>query len=164
VRSGEVKNRSLLRRDFKPGQLPAGAQGQQGPAGPAGVLFGAAGGSAVIDPVPAPEESLDPGENGRRFSFKLPSAGRALVEFRVAPSATCSVGNPVLGLYVDGAPVPGSGRVIDNAADETELAGLTGVLAAGPHTAEALADCPDGTLGPGAAEVGMIWSVLLVGG
>lgn len=35
VRSAEVKNRSLLAQDFKPGQLPRGATG---PAGPAGAL------------------------------------------------------------------------------------------------------------------------------
>ena len=32
--SGDVKDRSLLAKDFKSGQLPAGAQGIQGPAGP----------------------------------------------------------------------------------------------------------------------------------
>ena len=42
VRSAEVRDRSLLRRDFRRGQLPAGpqgatgAQGPQGPQGPAG--------------------------------------------------------------------------------------------------------------------------------
>jgi hypothetical protein len=36
VTSAKVKNFSLLRTDFKRGQLPAGAQGAQGPAGPAG--------------------------------------------------------------------------------------------------------------------------------
>jgi hypothetical protein len=32
----DIKNRSLLSADFKPGQLPAGAQGAAGPAGPTG--------------------------------------------------------------------------------------------------------------------------------
>ena len=36
VTSAKVKNGSLLRGDFKAGQLPAGAQGPAGPAGPAG--------------------------------------------------------------------------------------------------------------------------------
>jgi hypothetical protein len=36
VTSSEVKASSLLRSDFKPGQLPAGPQGPQGPQGPAG--------------------------------------------------------------------------------------------------------------------------------
>ena len=36
VTSSKVKNLSLVRQDFKPGQLPAGPQGPTGPAGPAG--------------------------------------------------------------------------------------------------------------------------------
>jgi hypothetical protein len=36
VTSSKVKNRSLLARDFKAGQLPAGPRGPVGPAGPAG--------------------------------------------------------------------------------------------------------------------------------
>jgi hypothetical protein len=36
VTSSQVKNSSLLRSDFKPGQLPAGPTGPQGPPGPAG--------------------------------------------------------------------------------------------------------------------------------
>jgi hypothetical protein len=32
----QVRNGSLLRADFKPGQIPAGARGPTGPAGPAG--------------------------------------------------------------------------------------------------------------------------------
>ncbi len=37
VTSGQVKNGSLLRADFKPGQVPAAPQGSQGPAGPPGI-------------------------------------------------------------------------------------------------------------------------------
>lgn len=36
VTSAKVKDRSLVARDFKVGQLPAGAQGAQGPQGPQG--------------------------------------------------------------------------------------------------------------------------------
>lgn len=36
VTTKKVKDRSLLRVDFKPGQLPAGPQGPQGPQGPPG--------------------------------------------------------------------------------------------------------------------------------
>jgi hypothetical protein len=42
VNSKKVKNGSLLRADFKAGQVPAGARGPAGPAGPAGAA-GAAG-------------------------------------------------------------------------------------------------------------------------
>lgn len=40
----KVKDRSLLARDFKRGQLPRGVQGETGPAGPAGPATGPAGG------------------------------------------------------------------------------------------------------------------------
>jgi hypothetical protein len=36
IRSVDVKDRALLARDFKPGQLPAGAQGPKGDTGPPG--------------------------------------------------------------------------------------------------------------------------------
>ena len=36
ITGAKVKNFSLVRQDFKPGQLPAGAKGPAGPAGPAG--------------------------------------------------------------------------------------------------------------------------------
>src|SRR5947209_20221646 len=42
VTSNKVKNGTLLKADFKAGQLPAGAPGPAGPAGPAGSA-GAAG-------------------------------------------------------------------------------------------------------------------------
>jgi len=53
VNSAKVANRSLLRVDFAPGQLPAGPTGPQGPAGqtgPAGPA-GAAGPAGVIGPI-----------------------------------------------------------------------------------------------------------------
>jgi hypothetical protein len=36
VSSSKVRNGSLVKADFKPGQLPSGSQGSQGPQGPAG--------------------------------------------------------------------------------------------------------------------------------
>jgi hypothetical protein len=50
VTSVKVANRSLLRADFAPGQLPAGPTGPMGPAGPAGPA-GAAGPAGVIGAV-----------------------------------------------------------------------------------------------------------------
>jgi hypothetical protein len=50
VTSAKVRNRSLLRVDFAPGQLPAGPTGPQGPAGPGGP-GGAAGPPGVIGAI-----------------------------------------------------------------------------------------------------------------
>ncbi len=49
VTSATVKDRSLLKKDFKTGQLPAGKTGKQGPPGPAGTAggSGAAGGAGT---------------------------------------------------------------------------------------------------------------------
>jgi hypothetical protein len=58
VRSSKVKKRSLLKRDFKPGQLPAGARGPKGDKGDTGPSTGTAGGDltgAYPAPVIAPD-------------------------------------------------------------------------------------------------------------
>jgi len=49
VNSSKVKNKSLLAKDFKPGQLPAGVKGETGPKGPAGAAGqnGATGATGV---------------------------------------------------------------------------------------------------------------------
>jgi hypothetical protein len=53
VTSAKVANRSLLRTDFAPGQLPAGPTGPMGPAGPAGAAgpAGPAGPAGVIGAI-----------------------------------------------------------------------------------------------------------------
>jgi hypothetical protein len=49
VNSSKVLNHSLLRSDFRPGQIPAGARGPAGPAGAAGPA-GPAGPAGVVSP------------------------------------------------------------------------------------------------------------------
>jgi hypothetical protein len=66
VRTGEVKNRSLLARDFKAGQLPAGPRGPAGVPGPAGPQ-GPAGSTKVpvrVGPEDSPRSTAkcQPGE------------------------------------------------------------------------------------------------------
>ncbi len=55
VTSAKVKDRSLLARDFKPGQLPAGPQGPPGPKGDTGApgQTGPPGTNATVNGVPA---------------------------------------------------------------------------------------------------------------
>lgn len=50
VTSGKVKNGTLLKRDFKAGQLPAGAKGATGATGATGAS-GAAGAAGAVGPI-----------------------------------------------------------------------------------------------------------------
>lgn len=52
VTTAKVKNRSLVAKDFKAGQLPAGPRGAQGPVGPAGPA-GPAGAAGARGPAGA---------------------------------------------------------------------------------------------------------------
>ena len=57
INSVKVANRSLLRSDFAPGQLPAGPTGPQGPPGPAGAA-GPAGPAGTIGAITVRSESI----------------------------------------------------------------------------------------------------------
>ena len=171
IRSAEVKDRALLARDFKAGQLPTGRQGARGPQGiqgqagtpgAVGPTFADVGGDGTLDPVVMPDGSEPSGQ--RRYAFTTPVPGRVLLEWRGRIGFTCTVGEEHIGLYLDGVPVPNSGRDILTSGDEVSLAGLTGELTAGAHTAHVRADCPAGD--PSAASVSTFatWSAVLVGG
>jgi hypothetical protein len=57
ITSAKIANRSLLRVDFAPGQLPAGPTGPQGPTGPAGAA-GPAGPPGAIGAITVRTQSL----------------------------------------------------------------------------------------------------------
>ena len=79
VTSSKVKNRSLLRRDFRAGQLPrgprglTGPQGPQGPAGPRG-LTGERGPAGPAGPAGATNVTLrlGPDQSGSSIASCLP--------------------------------------------------------------------------------------------
>ena len=79
ITSADVKNKSLVANDFKPGQLTgagAGAPGPQGPkgeAGPAGPA-GAAGPAGPIGPVGPQGDKGAPGQNGEKGAKGDPGA------------------------------------------------------------------------------------------
>ena len=93
VTSVQVKDRSLLAKDFKSGQLPRGARGLQGPAGPAGAAgpagpAGAAGtgggGTAVKWALVKPDGTIAAQSGGVTVSSH--STGQYILDFGSASS------------------------------------------------------------------------------
>ena len=156
VTSSKVKDRSLLAKDFKAGQLPAGPrglpgaqgeqgvqgiqgnQGERGPAGPTAAFAYDSGG--VYDP-PA-----DEGTPLSATTVNLPVPGRLVVTATQKTTLTAMGGGgggpteDVYGIYVDGQPVPSSRASIGATplnspqTQSVTSVGVTGLLAAGQHT------------------------------
>lgn len=77
VTSIKVRNGSLLRGDFKAGQLPAGPPGPTGPAGPAGAAGAAGPSDAYARFVPGPVAV--PAAPTTLASLTIPQAGKYVV-------------------------------------------------------------------------------------
>jgi hypothetical protein len=79
VTSGKVKNGSLLRADFKTGQLPRGLAGATGPAGPAGAAgaTGATGPAGAVGPA-GPFPAVLPAGVTLRGAFNLGGTATAI--------------------------------------------------------------------------------------
>ena len=152
VRSGKVANGSLLARDFKAGQLPAGAQGApgapgaqgapgpQGDRGPAGPTTGAATG--FLDP-PTADKTL---ATSAKTKITTSTAGSLYVSGALATSIDgCSAGADCrmsFGLYVDGNPVAGTKTEVGYAAgsghgyENLSTAGIAKGIGPGTHDVE----------------------------
>lgn len=105
VTSKQVKNGSLLSKDFKAGQLPAGATGPTGPAGPQGAAGapGPQGDPGIQGPVGRSAlDNLEAGETVRGFlggDFHVTAAGgdwRAVASFPIPGSSAPGQ------IYIDG--------------------------------------------------------------
>ncbi|HVN62560.1 MAG TPA: hypothetical protein VMT59_14990 [Gaiellaceae bacterium] len=110
VTSIKVKDRSLLSRDFAPGQIPpgpAGPTGPQGPAGPAGPTGAAAGAIVHLTAVPAPPGTTTSGV------------------------AACASGQKATG---------GGAYLLGNTTDTDHLTTSTPVIATGGSTFNTVAD------------------------
>ena len=185
VGTSEVADGSLLEADFGAGQLPVGLTGDAGPAGATGPK-GATGLSGSIgppgptfaatidraDPVASPD---NPGVGGATVSFTAPAAGRLLVEFEAVDdptsaingvSITCSAGNPAVGLYVDGVPVPNTALTLASGVFAPfTLMGVTAAsISAGPHVAGMGANCPSGDFAAASIGNASNMAVVLLGG
>jgi hypothetical protein len=190
VGTAEVADGSLLEADFAMGQLPAGPQGVPGPQGergekgekgepgedgedgaqgPPGPTFG------VTENVATPPTSPDGVNSFLTFvNFSLPTAGRLFVTSDVNASAGGGPGvmvnceptaNPVVGLYIDGVPIPGTARtLVDNGAHPYSASGVTAPVAAGSHTVQGMANCPGASTPVGSSTGGgRSLSVVLLG-
>jgi hypothetical protein len=134
VRSAEVKNGSLKAKDFKAGQLP---DGPAGPAGPVGPMYGDQGPNDIDTTPVAPKILLNSGQ----VHLTLPAAGRLFVYGHAGLLVSCSTLSPVAALYLDGSPVPGTGRVVGATATPVDFAGLSGPVAAGNHVVQVGVGC-----------------------
>lgn len=149
VTSTQVKDRSLLKKDFKAGQLPAGKTGKPGPAGPAGPAggSGAAGGAGTgvgLFNRPQAAELLVPGSADQQIqSLALPAGSwvvtaKFIAENQVArtpdapePRLTCSL--TIGGVAVDNlGPAPGID--FDQGASANTLTGAGTLAGAGAAT------------------------------
>jgi hypothetical protein len=167
VTSPKVKDFSLVAKDFKAGAIPAGAKGDQGPPGPTFAATAMGGVEAPVDPPADPEgSSADARSYGRHFDFTLPAGGRVYVRFFMAYwGVGCSAGEAHAGLYLDGAPVPGSGHTLSGmvSPDPQEFV-ATVAAGAGPHSVEVRHDCPSGDVTGWYQHPVPTWTVVLLGG
>ncbi len=95
VNSVKVKNSSLLAKDFKPGQLPAGADGADGAPGPAGTdgAPGPAGAAGPAGPAGATGPSGVAGVTVVRSAMNVAAGAETGVNF----GASCPVGTRATG-------------------------------------------------------------------
>jgi hypothetical protein len=158
VKSRKVKNFSLLAKDFKLGQLPAGPKGDKGPPGP---TFATTAMGSAADPEANPDESSAANPN-RHFDFTLPAKGKLYVRFFVPHwTVNCSAGSALAGLYLDEIPIPKSRRDIFGANIPTESVVVV-AASAGSHSLEARVDCPSGDIGT-IVQYPPTWTVILLG-
>jgi hypothetical protein len=141
-----------------------GLQGLRGLQGPPGPTFAAAPNG--MEPPANPEEILFP----LAADVNTPAPGRLLVMYSGATflEINCTAGAPRIGMYVDGEPVPWTGRSFEASGEQppaTAAAGIFGVTAnvlpAGKHTAAVFAECPSGEFTGGTAGENSFGAILL---
>jgi hypothetical protein len=141
VKSEDVQDNGLTGIDINESTLqgiqgPPGAPGAPGPPGPTA--------AAVLDradPVSSPDSDSGPDN----VTVNAPSAGKLLVRLDGTFNITCTGGgNPTIGLYVDGAAVPDTGRaLVGGSLSEAHSSGIIPV-AAGTRVATFGLDCVNG--------------------
>ena len=155
IASPEILDASLEAEDFKPGELPAGAQGPQGDRGPQGEQ-GIQGVQGVQGPA-GPTAGANGGGGTPVFdaSFETatvnaPTSGRIFATAAIDSfSIDCNPNaNGHVGLYVDGTGITGTRRAFTEGVLRTYYAaGISGAVAAGNRAVQFGASC-DGASTP----------------
>lgn len=144
VSSLQVKDRSLLKKDFRPGQLPAGKRGPAGPQGPPGDAGaagagGGGGGGGVFNRAEA-IEALVPGAGDQVIqSMSLPAGNWVVTAKFIAENATAVPGGTLsCALSLGGAVIdtlgPGAGIDFDQGATSNTLTGAGAIAGPGAAT------------------------------
>lgn len=163
VASAAVRDRSLLARDFRPGQLPTGPRGAKGEAGRPGVAGPTLGSLTVASSSADPSATPDSGDYASH-RLRAPVPGRLFVFGHAQVATNCAGGAPELGLYVDGAPVEGSGRPYGaDTLARIDVTGISARVAAGDHTITLASDCVGGSFGGGGFSEAVVGGILLGG-
>src|SRR5215207_1083677 len=183
VRSSEVKDRSLLAKDFKLGQLPSGAAGAPGApgapgrTGPAGAP-GAPGGMGVPgvkgDTGPTYGAQSATGEtpgspataNVASVDLERPGPGKVYAYGHARINAVCAGGVALtVGLYLDNVSVPGSGQLVPSGTTaEVSLSGLSAPVGAGTRALRMGTRCTGGVSSTGTTAGPASVGGILVGG
>ncbi len=142
VTSATVKDRSLLKKDFKTGQLPAGKTGKQGPPGPAGTAgSGAAGGAGtgvgLFNRAEA-VENLVPGSADQPIQSLALPAGNWVVTAKFIAENSTPTGTLACSLNIGGVAAdslgPGTGIDFDQGSSANTLTGAGSLASAGAAT------------------------------
>ena len=146
VTSINVRNGSLLARDFRAGQLPAGPKGakgdrgskgstgSRGPIGPTGAAGPTASAVAATNPLNPP---AGPDATLASTTITTQQSGPLVITALGAVHSACAVATCTadIGIYVDGQPVAHTGAHIDDTGDAPfDELGRSGALAVGAHT------------------------------
>jgi hypothetical protein len=162
VTSAKVKNRSLLKTDFKAGQLPAGARGATGPTGATGPPgpAGAPGPQGLVGP-PGPAGSPSPGlvaayawETGagsqtsseifetlvsRPITVPASTTATLFVSFSGESNCHGASGSCLVRVLVDGVQVPEGLIIFDNSENDVQDPGTWESHAVGRSIADVVA-------------------------
>jgi hypothetical protein len=176
LKSGDVTDGSLLGRDFRAGQLPAGPRGATGPRGLTG-LRGATGPTtaAISGQGFGTPSASDTAILAVTTSLTTPTQGKLYVEATLSKEVlSCDTGTCDFeyGLRVDGNPVPETKRTVSGVAAGNPvtrtwtITGITGSLPAGFHIVDLALNnsgSNPSTSNPGATGVDRQVSVIALG-